>query len=274
MYYGYGYGYGKVGKVGGVTYDADAQSWFDMLSGITEARKVIVNDLILGLKADGNYSKLDRLWLLAAEDEVQAAISIVKDGAGNSSGSPASECVAVNAPTFVADRGYTGNASTSYLNTQYVPSTDGVTLTLNSSSIGFYSRTDQTGLYLDMESRGSAEASWLGIHARFFGDTSYAINDATYGSVTTASSQGLFSARRTASNAKAVFKNGVSINTGATASISLPNTSVFICGSNRSGLYFPSSKQFACAFFGSGAIDQAALYTRIQTYMTAIGANV
>jgi hypothetical protein len=43
---------------------------------LTSGRKKLINDLIMGLMADGVWSKLDRLWLFAAENSQSALIDI------------------------------------------------------------------------------------------------------------------------------------------------------------------------------------------------------
>ena len=64
---------------------------------VSAGRQTIVNDLIAGLKADGIWAKLDRLWLFAAEDQPSALTDLVG----------LTLATAVNSPTFTADEGYT-----------------------------------------------------------------------------------------------------------------------------------------------------------------------
>ena len=66
---------------------------------VSAGRQTIVNDLIAGLKADGVWIKLDRLWLFAAEDQPSALTDLVG----------LTLATAVNSPTFTADEGYTSN---------------------------------------------------------------------------------------------------------------------------------------------------------------------
>jgi hypothetical protein len=47
----------------------------------------------------------------------------------------------VNSPTFTANQGFKGNASTSYLNTNFNPATSGVQYTLNNASRFIYLKT-------------------------------------------------------------------------------------------------------------------------------------
>ena len=73
-----------------------------------------------------NLDEFDRLWIHGLNNDVAARTSFVN---------PSSTIItAVNSPTFTANQGYQGNGSTSYLNTNYNPSTQGVKYTLSNAS--------------------------------------------------------------------------------------------------------------------------------------------
>src|SRR5215475_8332903 len=70
---------------------------------VSNARKTLVNNLISGLKTDGVWTDLDRLWLYAGENQPSALTDLVATGLAT----------AVNSPTFTTDNGFTGvDAST------------------------------------------------------------------------------------------------------------------------------------------------------------------
>ena len=62
---------------------------------VSSTRRTLVDALIRGLKTDGVWSKLDRLWLFAAENATSALVD-VKEGR---------LATAVSSPTFTTDRG-------------------------------------------------------------------------------------------------------------------------------------------------------------------------
>jgi hypothetical protein len=63
----------------------------------------LVSNLIRGLKTDGVWSSLDRLWLFAAENSTQALTDLVAR----------SSATATNSPTFTANQGFAGNGTPS-----------------------------------------------------------------------------------------------------------------------------------------------------------------
>ena len=228
----------------------------------------IVNDLVKSLKQTGIWSNLDRLWLFASESNQAARISLVN---------PSSTAITeVNAPAWVANQGYTGDGATSYLNTNYTPSTQSVKHTLNSSSFGVYLRSDSNVTALDSGSVGSGTGASVWIRARQSGVVGWAANDAGTGTApTVAASSGFTSVSRTTSTAITIDKNGVSLGTSSNVSTSLSNTAVYILGANNNGtLLSPSLRESSACFIGSGTINSLTLYNTIQTYMTALGTQI
>lgn len=98
----------------GVGFDIATDAWEDAVIGnggtVSAEQKALVNDLILSLKYDGIWEKLDRFWLYAGENAEAAVIDLV-EGA---------EAILGNAPAFAANGGFTG-ASTKYISANYNP---------------------------------------------------------------------------------------------------------------------------------------------------------
>lgn len=91
----------------GGSYNADAQAAFNAMTvQPSSQRKSLYNALIPNLKADGLWSKLDWLCIMAAHD-AQAARRKLR--------APTKSLAAVNTPAFVVDRGYAGNNLSSHL---------------------------------------------------------------------------------------------------------------------------------------------------------------
>lgn len=254
---------------GGASLDADAATLIAAMTTTPDStRQGHINTLITGLKADGVWAKLDELWVMAAHAEQAALLGWKR----------AKDLTAVNAPTFEVDRGFTGNGTTSYLNTNYVPSTDGVQYTLNDASFGVYSRTDGMSDPNDMgvvsthrallnirrlNGQGISEINSLGITNRVLFANSV--------------STGLIVSRRTASNAIQFLINGSSAATNSEVSTGLPGHAFFVGTFNNAGTPGSfSTRQYAAAFVGAAMSEaqQLALFNRLETYLDAIGAGV
>lgn len=95
------------------TYDPDAQAlWARRLMPPTDAEKAADHELIVGLKADGIWPKLDLLKIRTQSDEQAARLDYVN---------PAWDEVAVNSPSFLRNQGFIGDALTSYLDGGFDP---------------------------------------------------------------------------------------------------------------------------------------------------------
>lgn len=86
---------------------------FDTLPN--SARRSLIDSRIIALKATTWYPKLDALWVHAAHGAEAGRLNWI---------SKRFNCVPVNNPTFVTDRGYTGDGISSYLNTQFNPAVE------------------------------------------------------------------------------------------------------------------------------------------------------
>src|SRR5215813_10721680 len=112
--------------------DSATSAWINavVLNGgsVSRQRAMLVDDLIVGLKADGIWTKLDRLWLFAAENAKTALTDLVG----------LTLATAVSSPTFTIDKGYAGNGTSSYIDTGFNTSTSGVNFTLNTSHLAVW----------------------------------------------------------------------------------------------------------------------------------------
>ena len=211
------------------------------VSGI--ARKDLIDSLIRFLKADTVWQNLDAFYMFAAEDTAQANVNWV---------SSSFRCVRTGTtkPTHARDTGYTSDASTGYLNTQFAPSA-GTNYTLNSASYGIYSRTNaQTGY--DMGS-GNAGVNFSRFKSRDGSDlTLGSINENLTVSGSTTNSKGLFVFNRNSSTTSQIYKNGTSLATGTNTSTGRSTVPFFIFCTNANGSASTfSTHQIAVAFAGA-----------------------
>ncbi len=256
------------GGAGGESYDADAQALFARFtSEPDDTRKGLINALIVSLKAAGVWTKLDVFYVLAAHD-AQAARRNWKADAFN--------LTAVNSPTFTMDRGYAGNGSSSRLTTNWDPATNGVQYTQNASHLSLWDRTSRAGATTGQAGGYSATSSQCSIYARWTDNKAYAYQNDNNGGVATTATQGLLIADRASASALDVSLNDVSLGTPASlTTAALGAHDIYICGVNANGTAGTfSTDQIAAVSLGAslGATARTALYSALNTYLTAIGA--
>ena len=117
-------------KKGGVIYDAAYQAILDYATtqGYTlpsEAQRLKQNQLLIDLKSAGAWTKLDTFVNFATDGSSAFALIDWKR---------LTQYTAVNSPTFTANEGFMGNGTSSYIDTNFNPSTQGVNYTLNNAS--------------------------------------------------------------------------------------------------------------------------------------------
>lgn len=226
-------------------------------------RKTLVDNLIVGLKADGVWTKLDRLWVFAAENSKSALIDFVA----------VSTATTVNSPTFTADRGYAGNGSSSYLNSNFNAFTSGVNWTLNSAHLSAWSNTSRanaavvaTGVY-----NGTVVSDlmpWYG------GGIVTRVNGGGLVGLTNDTSLGFFVGQRTTGSVTGGYRNGVLCGASGDTANSIANLPFFICGRNDTGSFSSAmADQIGSVSYGAGftATENTNYYNRLRTYMTAVG---
>jgi hypothetical protein len=246
--------------------DPDARTWVNAVNAgggsVSRTREVYVSALIVSLKAAGVWVSLDRLWLHAAENSVQALTDLKARAAAT----------AVNSPTFTTDRGYAGNGTTSYLD-----------LGLNANAATYFTRNDASfggWISLSPTANGGFDFGWdyggySMILARY-GALSYRfeINAGTNPSGAPANGgldTGFFHGQRTAAAVSALFRNGVSVISSTAPSTAL-SARKFGAGAYVGGPANFSTSRYAASFIGASlAGKEAALYTAMRTYMTAVG---
>jgi|SRR5215472_7775160 len=255
-------------------FDAATIAWVNAVvtngGTVSAGRETIVDNLIVGLKADGVFSKFDRLWLLAGENQPSGLTDIIAD----------SLATAVNSPTFTTDRGFASNGSTSYINSGYNPSTNGVNWTLNSAHGSSWSvSTPTNGALMSFGALvgGSAPFADFICNFTFGGNTGlfFRLNqDAPPTASYTASGAGHYLGNRSGSSASQGYQNGSSLGSDSNVSTTVPNLTAYILARNNAGTAddFCTDQLAAISFGGSlSSTDVTNFYNRLRTYMTAVG---
>lgn len=248
--------------------DPNAAAWLTTVgpANVTAGRINLVSNLIRGLKVDGVWTKINRLWLTAAQNSASAIIDLVT----------AASLSPINAPTFTADQGYTGNGTSSYLNTN-----SNSIGTQNSSAFGFYNRTNKAGA--DAVEFGASDATRDFLSSVSIknadGNLFFEINDdqGDVGRAAPANCAGIYVISRINGTDATIYKGGASFATNGEASVgvAVQNYAALATISSGGTPQFFSATQNAMVMLGSAgfnATDAFNFTTRIQTYMTAIGA--
>jgi hypothetical protein len=239
---------------------------------VSLARRIIVDEFVYAEKAAGNWALTDDYHVFWAENSAQALTSLKRRILA----------VAYNVPTFTANRDFTTDGATSYIDTLFVPSTDAVSMTASSVHLEIYERTNlNTNTYAIGVTNTSNRQ--LAIRPRIAAGTTMSANSGgtTY-TLPALTSLGLTQVGRNGPLVGDIYgaKNGVdmvvSVPAGAVA-ITLPINSIFIGGYNNVGvLAVPRPNSYGFASYGAAlnGTQRLARYAAVQAWATAVGANV
>lgn len=256
-------GYITSGGAGALT---PAQTYLARTVGGNEGGNAAnITTLINGLVADGVWSKLDALYVLAQQNAADSLLNLVGTNY---------TLTKVGLPTFTQYRGYSGFTPTAYLSTNFNAATAvSPFFTRNSASLGLWS-TGTVGAPESTAEFGNSSAGATGeshLFTNYTGGLFYArINDPSVGSVTSAGVAGFFGGDRPSSSSVVPYYNGA-VQTAQSSTSQAVFNGNFTLGwvSGIAG----SSDQFAEAHISGslGSAGNLALYTRLRTYMTAVG---
>lgn len=254
-----------------ISYDTHYQAWLNRLTALGYTNPTldcsrIISDMIVSIKADGNWTELDRFWFMAHNGD--------SDGAIVDMITPTNQATKVNSPGWNAKQGFNSNGTSSYINLNYNPSTNGVKYTLNSASVGvwLFAGYNNTNVFMFGGRSGTVDDFRMVDLGTTVG--TFVNNDGTYALFggTSFSSTASFASQRTSSTNIDAVKNG-SIGASATvSSASLPAVSFYACAYNNGGtaLYCNSAMKMSVIWIGSSAVNQSEMHSRISTAMTAI----
>lgn len=244
--------------------DPDALAWSRTVT-VTTTRRALVSQTIRSLKGIGVWPLLDRFWMLAGENSLQGRTCWVS----RATVSP------TNSPTFTANRGYTGDGVSAYVDTNFNATAAGTKYGQNDASYGAWIMAGGGG--------GHFIANDNAAYSRFFAGSSnlvrqVEINQNSAGSAYNAgATTGFQHVQRTASGAYAAYGNsGVQEYSDTIASLAVPNHPFFILAS-------PSGVDAATTLYagqvGVGWVGKSmtvgqisAFYSVLRTHLTAIGA--
>jgi len=183
--------------------------------------------------------------------------------------------LAINSPTFTAYSGFTGDGTTTYINTRWNPFRAGLNFTQNSASLGMYIRT-QNNLN-EIDSRAYDGNNYVSLASDWAGDFYFITNSGSADVFTNGDSRGLWIQNRPASAMHDMYKNGSIEDDNTTASAGVPDAVFYVLGGNENGsLVGSTSRQTSCWFVGAGLSTTAitTITNAIEVCMDSMGKGV
>lgn len=251
--------------------DANAQAFLDAAVITDQTQANAVNTLVTDLKTYGLWTKMKAIypfvggtatthkWNLKDPRDLDAAYRLAFSGAWTHSST-----------------GALPNGANAYADTYFIPNN---ALTLNSSHLGFYSRTNST----------TGVDDFSAVIVGDLADMRIIINEANVLKAdmnsyleritgTNTSSTGLYQVSRISSTSLKVYKNNTTFGTNTAANTgTLPAISMYMGAAHRgtSAINY-SNRECAFATLGDGLSDTEAanLYTAVNKFQTSLSRNV
>jgi len=254
--------------------DPDALAFFARVTAaggsLTLTEKSAVNTLVIQMKADGTWTPMKAIYPMVGASAAACAQNLKSSSFTGTF---------TSGWTF-ASTGVTPNGTSAYMNTGFVPDTNG--LTYDNNHISFYSRTSaQAGgiQYYDMGAGNILGTNNLALYARRNDNSaSYDSGNASTnrGTFTNTNGGGFYCGTAPTTTSK-YFKNGTSQVSKSLTSSVIANISIYIgaFNENNTNAYY-SSKQCALASIGNGLTDTQAsnFYTAVQAFQTTLSRQV
>jgi hypothetical protein len=248
---------GAHGPAPTLTYDADATALFGRMASQPDAtRKGLIDDLIVGAKADGWWTKLDWLVLLAAHSQAESLLNW----------KPGTKALTNVGATFTVDRGWTGNGSSAYLTFGETFNAAGNQFAQNNASVGAWCNLQGAGTGAKPHIADLAPSFYRIVinAAANSANEVYRVNDSVGGNAPTSTDR---KGHRTVVRGGSPATEKYFYKAGA-----LTHTSGNGCLLTRSSSDW-SADRLAAAYSG-GALtgtDVGNIHTRLNTFLTAIG---
>ena len=260
-------------EVGLTSVDPYAQTYADRV-GLNATETTYVDTFVKGLQTDGIWSGMTAIYPFMGGTADKHKWNLKQPANSNSAFRLSFVGGWVHGAT-----GATPNGTTGYANTFVQPN---LHMSLNSSSMSYYSRTNEYTNVIDMGcSNNLTIFNILEINRNAAGGIKAAIihSNARTGTIGIGNtgSLGHYIGSRTASNSQKLYRDGAVYNSSASASTALYTVPIFIASINVAGTPTTfSAKEVCFAHVGAGLDDtQAAnLYSRVNTLQTALSRNV
>lgn len=244
--------------------DPDAQAFITAASITNPTQQSAINTLVVDLKGYNIWTKFKAIYPIVGGVASSHAVNLKTPGTFNLS--------FATGWTHSAT-GMTPNGAT-FANSSLIPNT---TLTLNSTHISYYSRTNIAEGVYDMGTLTTGN-DYLALSARnTLNNFRVLVNDGGAGDFANSDSRGLFVANRTGASVRNTFVNGVKKLNDTQASGLRSTNAIYLGALNNGGSAVTySTKQCAFASIGDGLTDTDAanFYTAVQAYQVTLGRSI
>jgi len=243
----------------GFAYDTDYQAILDYATtqGYTlpsESQRLKQNTLLIALKDAGVWSKLDTFTNFATNGSSNFALIDWKR---------LTQYTAVNSPTFTTNEGFMGNGTSSYIDTNFNPSTQNTNYILNNASRYAYVFSGSLTQRFDGNSLDSN-------NMRLGNYTTHKINSGTVNVLNSAfaysTAKGMKSIHRTTSTNISLYNASVG-ETRLLTSANLPNANQFIF---RAGSVYVDTEISMYAMGANLVTENTAFVTAYNNYITSL----
>ena len=256
-------------------YDTDAQAFFDAMgTAPNDAVKTAVNDLVVALKATtAGWTGADLIYT--------PRMPTLADSLLNLRNPATFPLTAVNSPTHTPYLGIAGNGTSSYLNTGWRPSTNGVNFTKDNAGMGIWIEGGTDTASISVMAMGATVSSnsatilpWMTAN-RIGGDINSG-STPTVGATAISTRLGYTAIERVSSATLQGYRDGSGTGSSSTASTNMPTNELLLGCRNFGNPYAVnfSDNQIRAVWVGSslGATDQAAVYAAFAAFDTAMAA--
>jgi len=245
------------------TLHADVQTWYDALA--VKPSYAVINRIntffYCAGTIDGNIDTLDLLHVVSRlETDEQRLRPIITTGG--------STFTAVNSPTLNSS-GFIGNGSTSYVNTNWNPSTHGVNYTQNMGYLAVYNATTRSA-----DTTSICGASDFGlfyicrIYPRYSGDIYLvAVNSGGDSSLANNLTRGLLAVKRTTANRVEGYRDLTALSFDTDASTPRPNRNLWVCGQNIDNTLTDPTTDTVAFIAAGGDINAQRFALRVDFYI-------
>jgi hypothetical protein len=249
----------------GLTTDPDAQAFITAAAITNATQQAAIDNLVKGMKADGTWTKMKAIYPF-----VGGTASAHKYNLKDPRDLDAAFRLVFNGGWTHSSTGATPNGTNAFADTKLNENT---IMTLNSTHLSYYSRTNIIGLYCDI---GTSYSNQSNIYSNYLGSFYPRIQAVNSGIAISYNTAAFFLANRVNSTQVQGWRNSVK-NTLSSTAINKENLNYYLGAGN--GLSFAvdySVRQCAFSTIGDGLSDTEAanLYTRVQAFQTALSRQV
>ena len=252
------------------TFDPDAQA-FITAAAITDAtQKRAIETLVVDLKGYGIWTKMKALYPFVGGTAAQHKFNLK-----NPIDSDSAFRLVFSGGWVHSSNGALPNGTNSFADTFFIPLNN---TAINSFTFSTYTRTNTTGLFVDLGGVGTPGTGEIFSFNRHADQQFSVINSAVaYTTNAVTDSLGLSSYTRSGATTIKNYKNGVLKTTGTTASTNNCAGRLYIGATNGNGTAnFYSNRSLGFAHTGDGLTDAETtnLYTAVQAFQTTLSRQV